>query len=108
VAEAWKHRLAFIRDRDGQPIRPRKRVEGYLLVARSFYKDLATLAAEDPPRWAPWVAPCPIRANKCQDRKARARGKAARDHITRTLMPALPALVRQSPATATTTRAYSR
>jgi integrase len=60
---------------------------------RSFYKDLATLAAEDPPRWAPWAAPCPIRANECQDRKARARSKAARDHITRALMPALPALV---------------
>ncbi len=28
---------------------------------RSFYLDIAQWATEDPSRWGPWVAPCPIR-----------------------------------------------
>nr|WSX54104.1 hypothetical protein OG409_37445 [Streptomyces sp. NBC_00974] len=36
-----------------------------LVFIRAFYQDIARWAADDPARWAPWVAPCPIKANEC-------------------------------------------
>ncbi|MFF4337933.1 tyrosine-type recombinase/integrase [[Kitasatospora] papulosa] len=61
---------------------------------RTFYRDLARWAADEPTRWGPWVAPCPVRDSDTDHSKNRARRKAAMDQRTRTLLPALPALVK--------------
>lgn len=61
---------------------------------RTFYQDLARWAADEPTRWGPWVAPCPVRDSDTDHSKNRARRKAAMDQRTRTLLPALPALVK--------------
>jgi integrase len=63
VARDWKERLAYIRDANGQPLRPRVNYRSELVLVRAFYEDIARRAAEDPARWAPWVAPCPIKAS---------------------------------------------
>src|SRR4051794_11828809 len=64
VAQAWKERLAHIRDTDGRPVRARVNYRSELVFVRAFYEDIARWAADDPSRWAPWVAPCPIRRPK--------------------------------------------
>ncbi len=93
VAAAWKDRLRFVWDAQGRKVRPRVNVHVVLTTVRAFYQDLARWAAEDPARWGPWVAPCPIRASDCAHEKARARRKASMDQRTRTLLPVLPTLV---------------
>jgi hypothetical protein len=52
------------------------------------------MAADDPARWSPWVAPCPIKASEVTRKKAQARVKARMDQRTRTQLPLLPALLR--------------
>ena len=44
-----------------------------LTPVRAFYLDLAQWAVEDPARWAPWVAPCPVGAEEINQ----AQGQAA-------------------------------
>ena len=61
---------------------------------RSFYLDLAEWALEDPARWGPWVAPCPVSADDLDRRKAVRRRKARMDARTRDRLPVLPVLVR--------------
>jgi hypothetical protein len=75
IARAWKDRLAYIRDEDGQPVRPRVKYRSELVFVRAFYEDIARWAADDPARWAPWVAPCPIKASEVTRKKAQARGQ---------------------------------
>ncbi|WP_406136836.1 tyrosine-type recombinase/integrase [Streptomyces sp. NBC_01089] len=94
VAQAWKERLAFIRDLQGHPVRPRVNFRSELVFVRAFYQDIARWAADDPARWAPWVAPCPIKANECATKKSKARVKSRMDQRTRTQLPLLPALLR--------------
>ncbi len=94
VAQAWKERLAHIRDADGNPLRPRVNYRCELVFVRAFYEDIARWAADDPARWAHWVAPCPIKASEVTRKKAQARVKARMDQRTRTQLPLLPALVR--------------
>lgn len=94
VAQAWKERLAHIRDADGQPVRARVNYRSELVFVRAFYEDIARWAAEDPARWAPWVAPCPIKASEVTRKKAQARVKARMDQRTRTQLPLLPVLLR--------------
>jgi hypothetical protein len=94
VAQAWKERLAHIRDDDGQPMRRRVNYRSELVFVRAFYEDLARWAADDPARWAPWVAPCPIKASEVTRKKVQARVKARMDQRTRTQLPLLPALLR--------------
>jgi integrase len=55
VYAAWRQ-LISTRD-DGTP---RARVDSIVIIVRSFYFDLHTWAADDPERWGPWVAPCPV------------------------------------------------
>ena len=52
---AWKQRLKT--QKSGK-----QRTDWPTVVrtVRSFYLDLAAWAQDDPARWAPWVAPCPI------------------------------------------------
>ena len=59
---------------------------------RSFYLDLAQWALEDPARWGPWVAPCPVSTDDLVRRKAIRRRKARMDARTRDRLPVLPAL----------------
>ena len=42
-----------------------------LTPVRAFYLDLAQWAIEDPARWGPWVAPCPVREDEVNLRKAK-------------------------------------
>ncbi|GAB3147344.1 site-specific integrase [Micromonospora sonneratiae] len=94
VAQAWKERLAHIRDADGKPLRPRVNYRSELVFVRAFYEDIARWAADDPARWAPWVALCPIKASEVTRKKAQARVKARMDQRTRTQLPLLPVLLR--------------
>jgi len=94
VAQAWKERLAHIRDADGQPVRPRVNYRSELVFVRAFYEDIARWAADDPARWAPWVVPCPIKASEVTLKKANSRVKARMDQRTRTQLPLMPALLR--------------
>jgi integrase len=94
VAQAWKERLAYIRDADGQPLWTRVNYRSELVFVRAFYEDLARWAADDPARWASWVAPCPIRAAECLQKEFKSRVKSRMDQRTRTQLPLLPALLR--------------
>ena len=94
VAQAWKERLACIRDAAGRPVRPRVNYRSELVFVRAFYEDIARWAADDPARWAPWVAPCPVKAAECTQKKFKSRVKSRMDQRTRTQLPLLPALLR--------------
>jgi integrase len=65
-----------------------------MVFVRAFYEDIARWAADDPAHWAPWVAPCPIKASEVTRKKFQARVKARMDQRTRTQLPLLPALAR--------------
>ncbi|WRZ17216.1 hypothetical protein OHT59_01300 [Streptomyces sp. NBC_00243] len=94
VAQASKERLAYIRDTQGHPVRPRVNFRGELVFVRAFYQDTARWAADDPARWASWAAPCPIEANEYATKKCRSGVKSRMDQRTRTQLPLLPALLR--------------
>ncbi len=51
-------------------------------------------SVEDPARWGPWVAPCPISGVEVQKAKERRHRKARMDQRTRERLPVLPVLVR--------------
>jgi hypothetical protein len=57
---------------------------------RAFYLDLAQWAVEDPARWGPWVAPCPVGAEEINRRKFKRQRKARMDARTRERLPVLP------------------
>lgn len=94
VATAWKERLQTLRYagayRNG---RQRVGVVSVLLQVRGFYLDITSWALDDPVRWGPWAAPCPIRANEVTTKKLQRHRKARMDQRTRTLAPVLPVLV---------------
>ena len=94
VARAWKERLADIRDAGGHPVRPRVNFRSELVFVRAFYQDIARWAADDPARWAPWVAPSPVKGAECATKKSRSRVKSRMDQRTRARLPLLPALLR--------------
>ncbi|MGW0249869.1 hypothetical protein ACWDYH_24905 [Nocardia goodfellowii] len=60
---------------------------------RALYLDIAHWAVEDPARWGPWVAPCPITNAEDQKAKERKHRKARMDQRTRERLPVLPVLV---------------
>jgi hypothetical protein len=62
----------------------------FLTPVRAFYLDLAQWAVDDPGRWGPWVAPCPVgRADTIQGKVQRHR-KSRMDARTRERLPVLP------------------
>jgi hypothetical protein len=62
---------------------------------RAFYLDITQWATDDPARWGPWVAPCPIRDTDVARRKrARSQRKSRMDQRTRERLPILPVLLR--------------
>jgi integrase len=101
VATAWKQRLRT-RSKTATTSTGEKTVVTVerlsyldtLASVRAFYLDLAEWALDDPARWAPWVAPCPIRSEDLQRRKSTRRRKARMDARTRERLPVLPVLAR--------------
>lgn len=101
VAAAWKQRLRTmpktIRTETGKKTEvavPRVNYRECLTPVRAFYLDLAQWAVEDPGRWGPWVAPCPVGEEEINRRKAKRQRKSRMDARTRERLPVLPALVR--------------
>ena len=101
VANGWKQRLrtrtTSARSASGETVEVSVERLSYLDVlstVRAFYLDLAQWALEEPDRWGPWAASCPIRSEELGRRKAVRRRKARMDARTRERLPALPLLVR--------------
>jgi hypothetical protein len=82
VAASWKQRILG-----------RESGLSTLATVRAFYLDIAQWAMEDPARWGPWAAPCPIRAEEMSRTKAHRRRKSRMDQRTRERLPVLPGLV---------------
>jgi hypothetical protein len=110
VAAAWKQRVLTKTRRvtgpDGQTSEVwERRASGLhnLAAVRAFYLDIAQWAMEDPPRWAPWAAPCPIRAEDLARQKEIRSRKSRMDQRTRERLPVLPVLVSRVNDARTTT-----
>lgn len=96
VATAWKERLRTRVQRRKRPdgtveetvVERADRVMLFIAV-RAFYLDIARWAVEEPGRWGPWAAPCPIKEAETTDRKRAKRVKAQMDQRTRERLPAL-------------------
>jgi hypothetical protein len=100
VATAWKQRVLVTtrttQDADGQPVQTQRlRSDGrsQLGQVRAFYLDIAQWAMEEPARWGPWAAPCPIRREDLARTTEVRRRKSRMDQRTRERLPVLPALV---------------
>ena len=57
----WRAQLDVVRAKDGTE-RERHGVWDVLIAVRAFFLDLHSWAADDPARWGPWVARCPVPA----------------------------------------------
>jgi hypothetical protein len=75
-----------------------------LTAVRAFYLDIAEWAIEDPARWGPWAAPCPVRSRDMTGKKLRSRRKARMDQRTRERLPLLPQLVAAAAAASAAAR----
>jgi hypothetical protein len=100
VATAWKQRVMTKTRRtvggNGQTTQTREpRAAGLhtLAAVRAFYLDIAQWAMEDPGRWGPWAAPCPIRQEDLARQKTRRAHKSRMDQRTRERLPILPVLI---------------
>ncbi|WP_243983196.1 site-specific integrase [Streptomyces sp. NEAU-YJ-81] len=96
VAAAWKERFRTRVQRRRQPdgtiketVVERADRAPLLMTVRAFYLDIARWAVEEPARWGPWAAPCPIREAETTDRKRVKRVKARMDQRTRERLRAL-------------------
>lgn len=75
--------------------KPRIGVDTIVIAVRSFYYDLHTWAADEPERWAPWVASCPVPPSELRGlAKRRRRINERSAERTRLRQPLLPLLVR--------------
>jgi hypothetical protein len=103
VADAWKQRMrtkqqTITSAAGGKTVIDAERIchREFLTPVRAFYLDLAQWAVDDPGRWGPWVAPCPVgRAETIQGKVQRHR-KSRMDARTRERLPVLPVLVRSA------------
>jgi len=100
VAIAWKQRIATktVRSILGGKLTtrqvPRVNAAEQTMTVRAFYLDLSQWAADDPSRWGPWVAPCPIRdTDAAAGKKKRSHLKSRMDQRTRERLPVIPVLV---------------
>ena len=100
VAAAWKQRVTVKTARaagpDGQVTQtlvPRHDGMNTLAMVRAFYLDIAQWAVDDPARWGPWAARCPIRDEEMSRKKERSHRKSRMDQRTRERLPVLPVLV---------------
>ncbi|MDQ5834693.1 MAG: site-specific integrase, partial [Actinomycetota bacterium] len=101
VADDWKRRLATFtkttQTSTGEKVQvsvARINYRECLTPVRAFYLDLAHWAVEDPSRWGPWVAPCPVGEEEINRKKAQRRLKARMDARTRERLPVLPVVAR--------------
>jgi integrase len=99
AASGWKQRILTKTTRhtqaDGSLVEvrsPRESATNCLTVVRGFYLDIAQWATDDPVRWGPWAAPCPVRDGEIPHRKHAGRRKSRMDQRTRDRIPVLPAL----------------
>jgi integrase len=95
TAAAWKMRLAVktVPAGDGGTAAAvRMDTLSCLSAVRAFYLDIAQWALDDPARWGPWAAPCPVRRDDVSTAKHYARRKSRMDQRTRERLPVLPAL----------------
>ncbi len=112
VAADWKQRAMTktrtITDTDGQTSQirvPRGSGPDTLATVRAFYLDIAQWAMEDPARWGPWAAPCPVRAEDLARQKTLRARKSRMDQRTRERLPILPVLMAHVHAARTATAA---
>ena len=112
VTIAWKRRLQTVQktttDAAGQKSRgdfARINYRDCLTPVRAFYLDLAHWAVDDPARWGPWVAPCPVGEEELNTRKGMRQRKSRMDSRTRERLPVLPVVVRRVNERRTTARA---
>jgi len=95
TAAAWKLRLAVktVTAGSGEGVAAtRMDTLSCLTAVRAFYLDIAQWALDDPARWGPWAAPCPVRREDVSTAKQDARRKSRMDQRTRERLPVLPAL----------------
>ncbi|MFC7992138.1 tyrosine-type recombinase/integrase [Streptomyces pilosus] len=86
---AWRQMIA-VKDNGA----PRAGADSLVISVRSFYYDLHTWAAQEPERWATWVAPCPVPSSDLHGLGARRRRINERSaDRTRQRQPLLPVLV---------------
>ncbi|CAM5290793.1 hypothetical protein SVIOM74S_02286 [Streptomyces violarus] len=111
VVSAWKQvsRTKVTRRRlpDGtvhEAVTERANYGNLMIGVRALYLDLAHWAVEEPERWGPWVAPCPVSAADASTSKHEKRRKAKMDQRTRERLPALSTVVRAAKANWTEAR----
>jgi hypothetical protein len=86
----WREALSTHQDGRKQ----REEFEHILRSVRSFYTDLHSWAVEEPEKWAPWVAPCPVPDGALRGVIVRQRRRKERmDDRVRQRQPLLPVLV---------------
>jgi integrase len=103
VADGWKQRLRTkprtITTADGsKTVIDVERIcyREFLTPVRAFYLDLAQWAIDDPARWGPWVAPCPVGPAETIQGKVQRHRKSRMDARTRERLPVLPVLARST------------
>ncbi|MFD5242875.1 hypothetical protein [Streptomyces tendae] len=85
----WRRQISIRHDG-----KPRIGVDTIVIAVRSFYYDLHTWAADEPERWADWVAPCPVPPSELRGlAKRRRRINERSADRTRLRQPLLPLLV---------------
>ncbi len=90
--EAWRSEIDTVQTPEG--LRPRQSVWDLLITVRALYLDIQSWAIEDPARWGPWVARCPIPPIASRGYSAGRRRQAERiADRTRTRQPMLEILV---------------
>jgi integrase len=89
TAVAWKQRMRTTSAGapSGNGRVPRSDASTPLHAVRAFYLDIAQWATEDPSRWGPWVARCPIKPADMHHRKERSERKSRMDQRTRERLP---------------------
>jgi integrase len=100
VAAAWKQRMSVKTTttvHNGELVERRAaRLSAiqHMGTVRAFYLDIAQWAADDPSRWGPWVAVCPIRDGELASARSKtaAARKSRMDQRTRERLPVLPVL----------------
>jgi hypothetical protein len=101
VAAAWKQRILVKTTttvENGEIVEhhaPRLSAIQHMGTVRTFYLDIAQWAADDPSRWGPWVAVCPIRDGELTSGRSKtaAARKSRMDQRTRERLPVLPTLI---------------
>ena len=94
VAQAWKERLAYIRDADDQPVRPRVNYRSELVLRPGLLRGHRPVGRRRPGPLGALGGAVPDQGRGMHEKKARSRVKSRMDQRTRTQLPLLPALLR--------------